>query len=159
MKTVAVVQGASSMAVQQLFAMLVARWRPSVRMAGVLAESHGLEDRSCSAGFLRSLAGDEAFSIFQDLGAGSTACHIEGGGALAAAGAARRDIAAGCDLVVLSKFGKLEAGGKGLRDAFAAAIEARVPILTSLSPAFEPAWRAFAGPSFVVLPAEVGRIY
>ena len=46
-----------------------------------------------------------------------------------AAAAVRRDIAAGCDLVVLSKFGKLEAGGGGLRDAFGAAIEAGVPVL------------------------------
>jgi hypothetical protein len=54
--------------------------------------------------------------------------------ALTAAGAVRRDIAAGCELVVLSKFGKLEAAGEGLAPAFKAALDARLPLLTSVSP-------------------------
>lgn len=75
-----------------------------------------------------------------------------------AADAVRRDIERGCDLVVLSKFGKLEAGGGGLRDAFAAAIDAGVPLLTSVSQNFSVAWEAFAAPLFVVLPADPDRI-
>ena len=39
-------------------------------------------------------------------------------------------------------------------DAFAAAIEAHVPVLTSVSPAFEAAWAKFAAPLFVTLPAD-----
>src|SRR3546814_4100404 len=74
-----------------------------MRLAGVLAEDHGLADRACSAGYLRSLSGPERFPIFEDRGPGSTACHIEGAGALTAAEAVRRDIARGCDLVLLSK--------------------------------------------------------
>lgn len=158
MKRIAVVHGAPGAAVQGLFARLVAEWRPAVRVAGALAEDHGLPDRGCSAGHLRSIGGGEAFPIFQDLGPGSTACHLEGSGVLTAAQMVRQDIAAGCDLVVLSKFGKLEAGGQGLRDAFVAAIEAEVPVLTSVSPAFEEAWRDFAAPLFVMLPADAGRI-
>lgn len=157
-KPIAVVHGAPGAVVQRLFAQLVAEWRPSVRLAGVLAEDHGLPDRGCSAGHLRSIASGELFPIFQDLGPGSIACHLEGSGALTAAAAVRRDIAAGCDLVVLSKFGKLEAGGQGLRDAFDAAIEAELPVLTSVSPAFETAWGNYALPLFVMLPADTTRI-
>ncbi len=157
-KCVAVVQGAPDAVVQALFAQLVAEWRPAHRLAGVIAESHGLADRTCSAGHLRSIASGVAFPMFQDLGPGSTACHLAGGGVLVAAEAVRRDIAAGCDLVVLNKFGKLEADGRGLRDAFAAAIEAGCPILTSVSPAFAAAWQEFASPLFVVLPADAARI-
>jgi hypothetical protein len=54
----------------------------------------------------------------------------------------------------LNKFGKLKAANSGLADAFRAAIEADVPVLTSLSPASEAASRAFAGPLFVTLPAD-----
>jgi hypothetical protein len=70
----------------------------------------------------------------------------------------RRDIAAGCDLVLLNKFGKLEAVNSGLAEAFRAAIEADVPVLTSLSPASEAAWQTFATPLFVTLNADPGEI-
>ena len=157
-ETIAVVQGAPGVVVQELFGSLIDRWRAAARIAGVVAESHGLADRACSAGFLRSIASGERFSIFQDMGPGSTACHLEGGGAHSAAEAVRRDIARGCDLVILSKFAKLETNGAGLADAFTAAMQARVPLLTSVSPAFENPWAAFAGGGFTVLPADLPAI-
>jgi hypothetical protein len=143
---------------QRLFAALAERWLPSLRLAGVVAEDHGLADRACSAGYLRSLRSGERFQIFQDLGPGSTGCHLAGTGALAATVAVQRDVAEGCDLVLLSKFGKLEAGGSGLRDAFSAAIEWGIPVLTSVSPAFAAAWAEFAGSLSVVLPPDDDRI-
>jgi hypothetical protein len=158
MKTIAVIQGAPSAAVQRLFRAWVDRWQSSVRMAGVVAEDHGLDGRACSAGYLVSLADGQRFPIFQDLGAGSHTCHLAGDGALIAAEAVRRDIAAGCGIVVLSKFGKLEKEGGGLRSAFAAAMEAGVPVLTSVSTPFMPAWESFAAPLFVTVPPDAGEI-
>jgi len=158
MHQIAVVRGASGEVVQQLLADFVARWRGEIRIAGVLAEGHGLPDRACSAGYLQSVGRGERFPMFQDLGRGSAACHLEGDGVLAAAETVRADVAAGCDLVVLSKFGKLEAAGTGLRDAFAAAIEAGVPVLTSVSPALETEWRAFASPLYSLLTADAAAL-
>lgn len=157
-KKIAVVQGASSALVQELFRSLTAHWRSTARLAGVLAEDHGLPDHACSAGYLRSLRDGAMYPIFQDLGAGSTACHLAGGDALAAAASVQRDIAQGCDLVVLSKFGKLEAAGGGLREAFVAAIEADVPLLTSVSTPFVAAWQTFAESQFVTVPPAFDRI-
>jgi hypothetical protein len=157
-KRIAVVQGAPSALVQDLFRTLATRWHSSARLAGVVAEDHGLPDRACSAGYLRSLRDGAMYPIFQDLGPGSTVCHLAGTDALAAAAAVRRDIVHGCDLVVLSKFGKLEAQSGGLRDAFTAAFEAEVPVLTSVSPAFRDAWESVAASLFVVMPAEIDRV-
>lgn len=157
-KKIAVVRGTSSAQVEGVFETLVERWRPDFRLAGLIAEGHGLDDRACSAGYLRNIATAERFQIFSDLGPGSTACHLNGDGALAAADTVLGNIAAGCDLVVLSKFGKLEAGGEGLFQAFRAAIVSHVPLLTSVSPAFEEPWRRIAGPSFVILSAESDEI-
>jgi hypothetical protein len=157
-RKIAVVQGMPSAQVQELFRTLVDRWQPSTRLAGAIAEDHGLADRACSAGFLRSLGSGERFPIFQDLRPGSKTCHLAGAGALAAADAVRRDIAAGCDLVLLNKFGKLEADGGGLRDAFGAAIEVGVPVLTSVSAALAAAWQSFAARLFVIVPADADRI-
>jgi hypothetical protein len=156
--SIAVIRGTSSAEVQDLFRTLVERWRPAFRLAGLVAEHHGLADRACSAGFLRNVTSGERFSIFDDLGPGSTACHLDGKGAFNAADAVRRDIAAGCDLVLLSKFGKLEADGKGLFGAFTAALDARIPLLTSLSPACQLQWETLAGQTYAVLPADLDRI-
>jgi hypothetical protein len=153
----AVVRGASGAQVQEVFRLLAERWRHSIRLAGLIAEDHGLADRVCSAGFLRNVATGERFSIFHDAGPGSTVCHLDGIGALSAAKSLQDDIA-GCELALLNKFGKLEADGKGLSGAFSAARAARVPLLTSVSPTHEEAWIRFAGRSFAVLPANLEEI-
>jgi hypothetical protein len=46
----------------------------------------------------------------------------------------------------------------GLAPAFIVAIETGVPILTSVSAQFEDAWRQFAAPMYVVLPADSDTI-
>jgi hypothetical protein len=157
-KTIAVIRGGASVAVPALFRTLVDRWQLVLRIAGILAEAHDLADRACNAGYLSSIRTGERFQIFRDLGPGVTGCHLEGGGVLAASAAVQRDIAEGCDLVVLSKFGKLEAAGRGLFDAFRAAQAARLPILTSVSTALDAAWARFAGSSFIMLPADIDAI-
>lgn len=153
-QTIAVVRGAPNAEIQAIFRTLVDVWKRELRLAGVIAEDHGLPDRFCQAGYLRSLATGERFSIFQDQSPGTATCHLDGDGAVAAAMAVQRDIARGCDLVVLSKFGKLEADGNGLAGAFRAALTARLPLLVSVSPAHDAAWRQFADREFAVLPAD-----
>jgi hypothetical protein len=157
-KKIAVVEGASSAEVQELFQMLARRWSSSTRVAGVVAEHHGLPDRACNAGYLRNLGNDERFPIFRDRGAGASGCHLDSAGVTTAAEAVRRDIAAGCDLVLLSKFGWLEAKGRGLYDAFSAAIVAGIPVLTSVSDPSKESWERFATPLFAVVPANAERI-
>lgn len=157
-RPIAAIQGAPGSQAQEMLRNLVAHWKQAARIAGVIEEEHGLGERTCSAGRLCSIGDGRSYPIFQDLGPDVDVCHLDGGGAVSASEAVRRDIAAGCDLVVLSKFGKLEAGGGGLAPAFAAAIEARVPLLTSVSPEFESAWARFAAPGFAVLPPQADRI-
>ena len=157
-RMIAVVQGAPSADIQVLFRSLADRWRSSVRLAGVIAEDHGLPDRACAAGYLVSLADGERFRIFQDLGPGAKGCHLAPAGALAAAAAVQSDVAAGCDLVMLSKFGQLEKNGRGLRDAFTSAIEAGIPVLTSVSPTYMAAWESYAAPLSVTIPPDPEQI-
>jgi hypothetical protein len=51
---------------------------------------------------------------------------------------------AASDIVVLSKFGKLETLGEGLAPAFKAAFSAGKPVLTTVSAKHRDAWRSFA---------------
>jgi hypothetical protein len=157
-KRIAVVQGAPSAGVQEMFRGIVDAWRPAVRVAGVIEEPHNLPGRRCRSGYLRSIVDGGLYPMFEDLGRGSDACDLAGAGAIDATRAVTRDIAGGCDLVLLSKFGKLEAGGEGLTEAFAAALAAGLPVLTSVSPDYEKVWEKFAAPLFVVLPADPQRI-
>jgi hypothetical protein len=157
-KPIAVVQGAESLVIQQLLADFCARWQQRARIVGVIGdppddstrhESKVTRDR------LRNLAGGRSFAVFQDLGSGSTGCSLDGASLVEAGEQVRRDIAGGCDLVVLSKFGKFEAeNGSGLLPAFVDAIEAGVPVLTSVAPKFMAAWNSFADPFYVIVPAD-----
>ena len=157
-RIIAVVRGASNVEIQAMFRALADNWRPRVRVAGLVAEDHGLADRHCQAGYLRNLTTGARFSIFNDLGPGVAMCHLDGIGAVAAATAVQSDIAAGCDLVLLNKFGKLEIGRDGLASAFRAAITAGLPLLTSVSPAHDDAWRRFVDQQFAVLPPDPAAI-
>jgi hypothetical protein len=58
--------------VRDIFRALVARWQSSARIAGVLEENHGQDNQVCGAGYLRSIASGVRYSMFQDLGPGST---------------------------------------------------------------------------------------
>src|SRR5690606_20016872 len=118
---IATVTGADSAAVQALFVAAVGQWRRAgVNVAAVLAEAHGLADRACGAGFLRDLSSGIAYPIYLEEAPQDTTCHLDARGVDAACAAVLPRIAAS-DLVVLSKFGKLEAMGQGLFAAFEAA--------------------------------------
>lgn len=157
-RTVAAVTGAPGGTVQHLFRALVDRWRPVLRLAGVVAESHGLADRVCGAGYLCRIGTLQRFAMFEDRGRGAATCHLDGKGALSASEAVQQDIAKGCDLVVLSKFGRLEAAGKGLWGAFNAVMEGSIPLLTSVSPSVAEEWKRFAAPGFATLQADAAEI-
>jgi hypothetical protein len=149
-KPIAVVQGAPSPEVQALFRSFIASLHPATRVVGVIED--------CEAEQLCSLVDDRAFPLFQDLGPSSTACSLDSESLTLACEAVRRDVVAGCQLVVLSKFGKLEAERAGLAAAFAAAVETQTPVLTSVAPKFDAQWRAFAAPLFVMLPPDAAAI-
>ena len=115
-----------------------------LRLVGVV-EAHEPGAGACGALSLTDLATGARIKISQNLGPGSTACNLDPGGVALACAAVQGALRAGADLVVLSKFGKLEAGGGGLRDAFRAALEGGVPVVTTLHPVLRDEWALFAG--------------
>lgn len=152
MKPIGMVQGAESAEIQRLFRAFADRHGGTARIAGAIEEGEPGRRRS---NHLRSLSDGLSYPVFQDLGAGASGCALDPTSVVLASEAVRAGIEAGCDLVVLSKFGKMEAlNGSGLIPAFIAALEAGVPVLTSVAPKFDAEWDAFASPYYVVLPAE-----
>jgi hypothetical protein len=61
-------------------------------------------------------------------------------------------------LLVVNKFGKIEADGGGLRDALAEAVNLGIPALVGVSVRNLDRWRAFAGAFAIELPAAAAAL-
>ncbi len=93
--------------------------------------------------------------ISQDLGAGSATCSLDTSALVEASQVLRREIAARPDLLIVNKFAGLEAEGRGLVAELFAAIEAEIPILTTLAVRHRPAWdRIMGGAGDMLDPTE-----
>jgi Protein of unknown function (DUF2478) len=150
-------QGAASTVIQDLLGDFAVRLADAgLRVSGVI-ESSADKAKPCKSMMLRSLDDGRLFSISQDLGPGSQACNLDPEGLALACAAVQQSIARGTDLVILSKFGKQEAMGGGLADAFGSALAAGLPIITAVSPAMMDDWRNFAGMFAECVHADVAR--
>jgi hypothetical protein len=154
---IARIRAPSSAAAQALMKDAIALWESKgLHVAGLVEETHGLPDRVCNAGILRDIVTGSTYSIYLETPPSGKTCHIDPRGAERACTAVLERIGKS-DLVVLSKFGKLEASRGGLFRAFAAAIEAGMPVLTTVSGKHLSAWREFA-PNAVTLPADIAAL-
>jgi nucleoside-triphosphatase THEP1 len=157
-RPVVALQGATSEIVQPLLAAIAERLAMrGLRVVGVV-ESPPRGPQPCKAMELRSLDDGRLFPISQDLGPGSTACNLSPEGLALACAAVQNAIARGADVAVLSKFGKLEAAGEGLVDAFGTAIAHGLPVITSVSPAMMSEWQAFAGDLAACVSVEAPQV-
>jgi hypothetical protein len=127
-----------------LLSTVAADWRGAgCNVVGVLAEDNDDAEATCSAGFLRDIASGRKYQVSLDTMPAGTICHLDAAG-MADACAGLLDQIAAADVVILSKFGKLEASGQGLWPAFAAAAGAGKPLLTTVSSRHVAAMKAFA---------------
>ena len=148
------VQGDASCAVQDLLAKLAGRWAADGhRVVGVVEETHPGARKSNGGAILRNLRTGAGYEIYQDLGPQSTACCLDARGFAEACQHVIDDLPA-CDVVVLSKFGKLESERGGLIAAFTAAALLEKPVITAVSPAFSACYLAFVGPFGAVVPPD-----
>lgn len=155
--TIAAVVGADSLARQALFAEVVAVWRAAgVKIAGVIGEPQRRPGGPCSAAILRNIVSGQPVSIYLDTAPSNTVCHLDAAGVGTACAEILGQIPAS-DLVVLSKFGKLEAQQAGLVAAFEQAVAAGKPLLTTVSDKHREAWQAFA-PGAVYLPVDAAAL-
>jgi nucleoside-triphosphatase THEP1 len=83
--------------------------------------------------------------ICQNLGKQAAACKLNPAGLAEAATLVTRAVAAGVELVVVNKFSKQEAAGRGLRAEIADAVTAGLPLLTAVSDTCYEAWTRFTG--------------
>lgn len=102
-------------------------------------------ERACEM-HLRLMPSEQVLSISQALGAGADACMLDPGALEEAVAATARAIAeapAGA-VVILNKFGKQEAAGRGCRPLIAQALDAGLAVLISVPPETRADFEAFA---------------
>jgi hypothetical protein len=144
--SVVALQGATTAEIQRLLGDFAKRRvRDGFRVGGVVETWDALAKDKRHAHALLDLLSGEVFAIYQDLGSESHSCSLDGTELASACAAVQAAIHNGADLIVLSKFGKIEAEGGGLVDCFRAAAEAGIPIATGVSPAVTPLFLDFAG--------------
>jgi len=156
---IAALQGASNGAIQALLADHARRAAAQgYKIAGAVEIATEGSGGACGRRFMRDLSTGAITSISQNLGVGSTACNLDPSGLIEVCASVERAIARGADLVILSKFGKVEADRGGLSGAFRAAIGAGLPILTAVSPSMSEAWHRFAGSLAGFIPVDADSI-
>ena len=83
--------------------------------------------------------------ISQNLGRGARGCRLDPEALERAVAAAEARLSEGVDLVIVNKFGKHEAEGRGFRTAIAEALSADIPVLVGLNRLNADAFVQFSG--------------
>jgi len=144
-----------------LFKWIVGRCRArGLALAGVLQHpAFEGADPSCDV-VLEDLVSGRRTVLFDDRGSGAKGCRLDVGALLEAAMEIERSFETNPALLVLNKFGKIEAEGGGLCGVMAKAIELGIPVVIGVPARNLEAWRSFADEFATELPAasdQVGR--
>jgi len=119
--------------------------RDGLRLAGtVQINSHCGPGRPCDMD-VRVLPAGPVIRISQSLGTGSRGCRLDPAALEQAVGEVLARIEAGADALIVNKFGKHEADGRGFRPVIAEALARDVPVLVGLGRLNRQAFDDFAG--------------
>ncbi len=97
--------------------------------------------------------------ISQSLGTASKGCRLDPSALENAVGLVSGQLAKGADLLIVNKFGKHEADGRGFRSVIAEAIARDVPVLIGVNPLNLAALEGFVGADAVQLSPSVDAIH
>ena len=92
--------------------------------------------------------------ISQSLGKGAKGCRLDPDALESAVAIVRERLTDGADVMIINKFGKHEADGRGFRDVIAEALAADVPVLVGLSGLNRDAFQEFSAGLAVELPPD-----
>lgn len=125
-----------------------------LRVAGALQQNTDRgADCACDMDVIVLGEEDRPIRISQSLGAGSTGCRLDAG-ALETAAARVSARLAGAELLIVPKFGRQEAFGRGFRPVIADAVAEGLPVLLHVPAEQRAAFAGFGGELAVHLPAD-----
>lgn len=110
--------------------------------------------QDCAIRTVVDLEDGTPYPISQNLGKQSTACSLDPGALLVAGSVLRRAAQSAADLVIVNRFGVLEAEGGGFSAEILELITKGYAVLTVVSEPNLDAWRAFTGGLATELPPD-----
>lgn len=116
-----------------------------IAVAGLVQHNEYVRDRAKCDMSLEELASGAILQISEYRGEGSRGCRLNLGALYDAAGLLLAAIERRPEVIILNKFGKIEAEGGGLRDALAKTLDYEIPMLVGVPFRNLDPWRAFAG--------------
>lgn len=143
-------------ATDALIAAAVARVIPA-RLAGTVQRDVPRPDRTLCDMDLVVLPDGPVFRINQDRGEAARGCRLDGG-ALEEAVVAVAARLAGAEALVVNKFGKLEAQGRGYVPLIAEAMARDLPVLVGVNGLNLPDLLAFCDGMAIALPADAHAV-
>lgn len=132
--------------------------KSGLRLSGTLqANTERADRRKCDMD-LRVLPDGPILRISEDRGALSRGCILDHG-ALEQAVAEVSLRLQGTDLMIVNKFGKREAEGRGMVPVIGEALEAGIPVLVGVNKLNKDQFLAFSGGMSVALPTDIQQVF
>lgn len=129
-----------------------------VVVGGLLQEAEVVASEQCSILHLVDLRSGRRARITQNRGKESRGCKLDEQGLVSLSYCIDTAIDDGVDLIVISRFGRAEAGGDGLLSGFTDVVCAGIPLLTSVREPYVDRWREFHGGFALDLPTSTHAI-
>lgn len=130
-----------------------------LRVGGVVQSNTTCNDNDLCDMDVQVMPDGPVFRISQSLGAGSRGCRLNPETLEQAVGHVTQSLNATQgqrpQLLIVNKFGKHEADGRGFRPLIADAMMAGVPVLTAVNPTNHPAFQDFAQGMATCLPGQL----
>lgn len=148
-------RGATDRLLSEVAARLDAK---GVSLAGVVQTNTECADNARCDMDLRVMPGTEVIRISQTLGAGSRGCRLDPGELERAVGLVSAALAEDPELLIVNKFGKHEADGRGFRPLIAEALARDIPVLLGVNGLNEERFLAFTEGAAVKLNPEADAL-
>jgi hypothetical protein len=126
-----------------------------VRLCGAVQENGSRPDIGPCDMDVRVLPGGPIVRISQNLGSGARGCRLDTGALETAVALVEARLARGADAVIVNKFGKHEAAGRGFRTVIADALGRGLPVLVGVNALNREAFLDFAAGAAAELPPSV----
>ena len=141
--------------IDRLMSSVASELRHNGYRVGGIVQSNKEQPGDCRCDMLlEELTTGRVHSIAQNLGPGASGCRLDVAVLAQAIAQVEASLRDGLDILVLNKFGKQEAEGRGLRDTIATAVQEGIPVVVGLNHDYEAAWRQFCGSEGQILAAD-----
>lgn len=132
--------------------------RRGLRMAGVLQHPVCSDAAGHCDVALEELTTGLRTDLFEDRGPGASGCRLDLAALAEVNAQVARTLDNDPDLLILNKFGKVEAEGRGLLDLVAIAVDRGIPVVIGVPIRNLEAWRKFAGDMSVEFSSDPSEV-